>query len=251
MLVGGHYYSRRGEGWHQNLIRKLLFSMIGEFITYSERDKEVIDKAWPGKEALVAHNSIYSRSEFPDPAPLTDCRDIIFTGRLIKAKRVDLLLNAWRLVLRNNRDIGVLHLVGSGPEQEALVRTCYELEIEDHVIFHGHNKDIDFLGTLYSSSFCSVSPGYVGLMAFQSHAFGRPILVSPGEPNSPEFHMCVPGENAAYFDSGSEESLAGVIATVFDSRDSWNSKANTIQETCLRQYSIEAMVIPFVEFALK
>lgn len=244
----GHYFSRKGEGWANNLIRKTLFRMISEFVTYSERDLKIIQGEFPKKHVKVAFNSTSSKYDFETPVPLLNCRDIIYTGRLIKEKKLDLLLRCVPALIQSLDDFGKIHIVGSGPDEKRLKSLVESLGIDRWVVFHGHNSSRRFLFELYSKSFCSVSPGYVGLMAFQSLAYGRPIIVSPGEPNSPEFHMCKEGENAVFFDSDVEKSLTYAILEIHRKRSYWNDLSGKIQTDCLARYSIEAMVTPFIEF---
>jgi glycosyltransferase involved in cell wall biosynthesis len=245
----GHYYSRKGEGFAQNLIRRLLFCLIDEFVTYSERDRNAIFQAWPNKKVLVAYNSTGLRSEFEPASPVVEQRDMVYSGRLIPEKKVDLLLRSFAIAREKNSKLGRLHIVGTGDEIQFLEGLAQELSIVEHVVFHGSVFEMDALRDIYESVFCSASPGYVGLMVFQSHAHGRPILVSPDEPNSPEFHMCLENVNSQFFESNSAESLAGCILDVFQKRGGREYVAREIQEACLGKYSIEAMVNPFVAFA--
>ncbi len=246
----GHYYSRKGEGATQNLIRRLLFCLIEEFVTYSEREQKVISHRWPEKKVMVAHNSTNSRSEFAPASSIIDQQDIVYSGRLIPEKKVDLLLKSFAIACETNAELGRLHIVGSGPEHHFLEGLAQKLGITDRVVFHGSVFEMDVLRNLYASCFCSVSPGYVGLMVFQSHAHGRPIIVSPGEPNAPEFHMCEEGANSVFFKSDSSVSLATAIIDVFDNRMQWDLVSRDIQTVCLDKYSIEAMVSPFVALAV-
>lgn len=245
----GHYYSRKGEGSAQNLVRRLLFCLIEEFVTYSERDQEVISGAWPNKKVLVAYNSTNYRSEFAPASSIIDRQDLVYSGRLIPEKKIDLLLKSYAIACDKNIDLGRLHIVGSGPEHHFLENMAQKMGLSDRVVFHGSVFEMDSLRNIYGSCYCSVSPGYVGLMVFQSHAHGRPIIVSPGEPNAPEFHMCKEGVNSVFFESDNPESLATCIIDNFLKREKWDLVAREIQETCLDKYSIEAMVSPFVAFA--
>lgn len=245
----GHLFSRRGEGRFQNLIRNMLFSMIPEFITYSRRDQKIIQRKYPRRKIRVAFNSTNSRHDFSLPSQMSNCQDIIYTGRLIKEKKLDFLLNCMPDIVQRCEHFGRLHIVGSGPEESYLKTVVEDCQLNGYVTFHGHNSSEPFLKDLYDRSFCSVSPGYVGLMAFQSLAHGRPIIVAPDEPNSPEFHMCNEGENAVFFESEIKSSLSDAIVDTYNKRAYWNELVNQIQADCLESYSIEAMIKPFVEFS--
>lgn len=66
--------------------------------------------------------------------PTSEGFDLLFVGRLVEAKRVDLLLRA---VARRGIDAR-LGIVGDGPARDGLERLAAELELTDAVTFLGH-----------------------------------------------------------------------------------------------------------------
>ncbi len=61
---------------------------------------------------------------------------ILFTGRLIEYKGVDLLLKALPKVKSKFKEISC-YIVGTGPEMEKLKKIAHDLDIEDYVCFTG------------------------------------------------------------------------------------------------------------------
>jgi L-malate glycosyltransferase len=68
--------------------------------------------------------------------------DLIFVGRLVPIKRVDLFLAAvWR-AKRVIPDITAA-VLGDGPLREPLERLAHSLQLDGNVIFAGHRQDVD------------------------------------------------------------------------------------------------------------
>jgi glycosyltransferase involved in cell wall biosynthesis len=69
------------------------------------------------------------------------CR-VVFVGRLIEVKRLDILLAAWSKIVYAEKDRAILELWGSGPMETVLRLRCDELRLSDSVIFRGHVEDV-------------------------------------------------------------------------------------------------------------
>ncbi len=79
-------------------------------------------------------------------AALSDPISIIFVGRLHSQKRVDVLLQAFKLVLQRRPDLAWrLKLAGTGPLERELNALADELAISRHVEFLGHVANVDAL----------------------------------------------------------------------------------------------------------
>lgn len=74
-----------------------------------------------------------------DTPPATDGYDVLFAGRLIHEKGVDVLLEAFNRVAAV-RDVR-LGIVGDGPEREALEATAASLDSDDRIDFLGFLAD--------------------------------------------------------------------------------------------------------------
>lgn len=68
--------------------------------------------------------------------PTADGYDVLYTGRLIKDKRVDLLLEAFDCVADTVPD-ATLGIIGDGPERERLEYQTQILEHADRVTMFG------------------------------------------------------------------------------------------------------------------
>ena len=105
--------------------------------------------------------------------------DVIFVGRLIRNKRVDLLIRAIQYLVEDFPDIKVV-IVGSGPEYRNLRRLVYELNLKKQIEFTGKLKSEEAVISLLKSSKVFVYPtaieGGWSISALEASASGLPIV---------------------------------------------------------------------------
>lgn len=105
--------------------------------------------------------------------------DVIFVGRLIDEKRVDLLLQAAALVKRSRPRVRCL-IVGDGPERQRLGALAAELGVAGNVRFTGHVDDTevtDYLRSAKVFALPSEREGF-GIVAIEAQAAGCvPVVV--------------------------------------------------------------------------
>jgi len=137
------------------------------------------------------------------------CADVpmlICTGRLIPMRRLELLLDAMRILKAAQYPVNLL-LVGDGPEAEKLKANAQHNGLSVH--FYGPCYDERTLGRLFMAADLLVMPGRVGLAAMHSLAYGTPVLIHD-DPNDqgPEWEAVIPGYNGAYFAHNDSQDLA-------------------------------------------
>jgi glycosyltransferase involved in cell wall biosynthesis len=106
-----------------------------------------------------------------------DTRHVVTVARLHPAKGVDLLLEAFAIVVARNRHV-ILHIAGDGPLRAALERQAGELHISRYVVFHGLVHDV--AGLLMSADIfvlASRSEG-LGIAAIEAMAASKPVVAS-------------------------------------------------------------------------
>ncbi|MBC7095413.1 glycosyltransferase family 4 protein [Thermococcus sp.] len=104
--------------------------------------------------------------------------DVIFVGRLIKEKNVDMLLEATKLVKENVPDLKML-IIGEGPERDNLTKLASKLELSRNVTFIGFLKDYEKLIAYMKSSKVFVLPSKregFGIVALEANASGLPVI---------------------------------------------------------------------------
>jgi glycosyltransferase involved in cell wall biosynthesis len=103
---------------------------------------------------------------------------LVYAGRLLREKRIDLLLRA--VALLQDRHPGVLLTVfGDGPYRETLLRLADELGISDRVDFRGHVKTYDEVWAGLGGARVAVQPSEregFGLFPLEAMAAGLPVV---------------------------------------------------------------------------
>jgi len=104
----------------------------------------------------------------------TDTFNILFVGRLVKKKRVDLLIQSVSKIDSNKWFH--LHIVGDGPEFDTLKTLANNLLKEECFTFHGFCKDVD---TFYQKADLFILPTEYepfGLVVIEAILHGLPVI---------------------------------------------------------------------------
>lgn len=164
----------------------------------------------------VVHNP-YDAELFTDRIPWPErSRDVVFAGRLVKAKGADVLLRALaRLAELGQRPS--LTIVGSGPEEAALMALAARHKLGDTVVFAGSQPPAA-LAEIYTAHKVSVVPSTepegFGLAAIESLACGCvPVISDIG--GLPE----AVGPYGVRAPPGDPDALAAILGSVLSSAD--------------------------------
>ena len=164
-------YWREYLGWRGVLaqaVERLALRCSPHVITGSEHTRRrLLAAGYPAAQISLVPNGV-------DPLPITrvapaeDSSDLIYVGRLLPHKRVDLLLDAMRR-LRETNPRATLAIVGDGPERPRLERLADEL---------GVASAIRFLGRLASSSevYARLKASRVFVSASEREGFGIAVI---------------------------------------------------------------------------
>lgn len=130
---------RGGSGWQNRLKQALL-----RFVTNIAISKAVADRL--SSSSFVIGNPYDDRVFHLMPEIARD-KTIVFVGRLVSDKGVDLLLEATKLLQRNGFSPD-LSIVGSGPEEGNLRKLSAQLGLDRQVTFAGQQSGITLAQTL-------------------------------------------------------------------------------------------------------
>ena len=118
--------------------------------------------------------------------PFAGSADLVFAGRLVAHRRVDLAIRALHY-LRQSRQTATLWIIGDGPERFSLEALCRELNVSDVVTFHGFlPKDEEVFARMKACRVAvlpSAREGF-GLTAVQAWACGLPVVVCDDAENA-------------------------------------------------------------------
>lgn len=143
-------------------------------------------------------------------SPDTVSSDLIFVGRLIKEKHVDVLVRAFALLLQEAPDRTLL-ILGDGPEREAIRSLVSDLAIENSVKLIPFMDSHDGVISLMKSSHVCVIPSTregFGIAALEALACGLPVVTV----DHPDNAICeLITENTGFLCPLSADALAAAI----------------------------------------
>ena len=246
-VLWGHAWPRKGQQSKSDSIRNLMRLMADTIIVYTNTQAQELKEKMPGKKIIAAPNAVYFKDEMRVlQIPKQDICNIIYVGRLTKAKKPLDLVKAYISVLNKLPKETNLIIVGDGEEKESILELVKKMELTDRIILMGHIGEYNRLEKLYSESLLSTSPGYIGLSVTQSFSFGVPMLVSKDENHSPEIEAVKAEENAIFFESNDIDDLGRKLLDYFAEKDYWIEKRSHISDFCRKNYSVESMAENFI-----
>jgi len=133
-------------------------------------------------DSTVIPNPYDARKFTPDSSTAERPGDLVFLGRLVSEKGIDVLLKA----LAKLRARGLspkLTIVGAGPESAALEQMARALELNNQVIFAGLKRDEELLLLLSKHKVLVVPSSYdepFGIVALEGIACGCVVVGSAG-----------------------------------------------------------------------
>jgi glycosyltransferase involved in cell wall biosynthesis len=238
-----HGWTRRDEGW-KAIARRNFYRLADGLLLYGNYGKSIgIEMGFKPDKLHVIYNSLDYETQKKIRTDIDDRRRmefrerlfgpteryiVVFTGRLVTEKRIEVLLDALR-VLKLRRVSVSLIIVGEGPEMGRL-REKAQLENLD-VAFFGPCYDEQRLGEVLVGADLAVIPGKAGLATIHSLAYGTPVLVDCERAGQgPEWEAVIEGFNGAHFKCLTPEAIAdGIMA--------WKSlglERREVRDGCLR-----------------
>lgn len=178
--------------WFGYLDRKGIFGYLVERITakltnnnvaVSEQTRRDLEKIGLKNVEVIPNGIDFERIQKIRRAEKSD---VIFAGRLIKDKNVDVLLKAVRLLKEEISDIRCV-IVGDGPERGRLEKLARDLGLNGNIIFKGFLKEHDEVIALMKASKVFVLPSTregFGIVALEANACGLPVITVKHEMNA-------------------------------------------------------------------
>ena len=140
---------------------------------------------------------------------------VFFVGRLVYEKGVDLLIAAFREVLREHPAAELL-IAGKGPEEPRLRELAHALGIEAHVRFLGYIPDGE-RNRLYRLADAAVFPSRYepfGIVALEAMSYGAPVVAAC---TGGLAEVIEHGRTGILFEPGNAEALAGELSALLKS----------------------------------
>ncbi len=246
-VLWGHAWPRKGPRSRTDSLRHVLRWLADTVIVYTRTEARELHERSPDLDIVAAPNALYEVRELEEAEPHEGiARDFLFVGRLVPAKKPELLLEAFRLAIPELPADVRLVFVGDGQLRAGLESNAAQAGLAERTVFLGHVSEIRELRHLFANAIASVSPGYAGLSLIQSLGFGVPMLVARDEPHAPEIEAVSEGVNTIFFPSDSPTALASTLVQVARERESWRSRRAEIAAPIRTHYSIDSMVASFL-----
>jgi glycosyltransferase involved in cell wall biosynthesis len=159
-------------------IEKMAVKMPDKIIAVSEHTKKRLENDFKVRNVSYVPNGV-DYSSITKVKPSTEKSDVIFAGRLLSNKNVDVLIKAIKI-----NPVKTI-IIGDGPELNRLKKLTRELKLEKFIVFKGFVKDKKKVYSLMKSSRVFVLPSSregFGIVVLEANACGLPVITV----NSPD-----------------------------------------------------------------
>lgn len=235
---GDYWYEYLGRaGIFGKLVERSMLALTDRFITVSQKTERDLQAIKTTDKSHVVPNGI-DLKQITDVNPAETGFELLFAGRLIKEKKVDLLLRSLPEVLRTYPDIKCM-VVGDGPERSRLEGLCIELELTATVEFAGFMEGYNELIGIMKSSEVFILPSEregFGMVVVEANACGTPVVVVDYPMNAAK-DLVHEGRNG-YISKPDPEDLAQTIIKTLKNR----KKMVEISKSMSRNYDWDRIV---------
>ena len=229
-VLWGHGYSK-----HEKHCRKTLRDLVanlGTCLLFYNRTtaQKFLDAGWPRQRIYVALNSLdqapiqaAARHWRQSPAALREFQRqhglagravVLFVSRLEADNRVDMLLQATRMLAEDRVDL-VTVVVGKGPDEQRLRKMSEDLGISQRVVFTGAIYDEMALAPWFLSARVFCYPTNIGLSILHAMGYGLPVITSDRmDAQNPEIEALRPGYNGLVYRHGDARALADALLRI-------------------------------------
>lgn len=207
-------------------VEKLVTFLSVQDIAVSQPTKITLEAICAKKRIQVIPNGI-DLGAIKQVKPSSEISDIIFVGRIIKEKNVDILVRSVNLIKKEIPLVKVF-IIGDGPEKNQIEKIILNLGLKDNVIMLGRiEADAQVYSYMKSSKvFVSLSTreGF-GIVALEANACGLPVVCVKHDRNA-MVGLITEGYNGFILDDVKEQSLARKLISAEET-------SNDLREKCL------------------
>jgi PEP-CTERM/exosortase A-associated glycosyltransferase len=194
---------------------------------------DIVDRGIAATKVTVIPNAVdvdsFQLSGEADPKlreslGLTGCTVVGFVGSFYAYEGLDLLVEAFAMLMAARPDLRLL-LVGGGPQEERLQGRAQQLGVADRVIFTGRvphgqvSRYYDLIDLLaYPRHSMRLTELVTPLKPLEAMAQGRVFVASDVGGHR---ELITDGETGRLFAAGSADALARAVTEMLDGRDRW------------------------------
>lgn len=204
----GTLYAERNINFLQRLSRKFIIQKADAYLASSSKSREAQIAYGANEKKCFISSLTVDIDQYLIEGKNREGKRLLLVGSLIQRKGIDLLLKA----LVHVEQAYELHIVGEGPEREALKMQIEALQLGNKVIFHGFQQG-DALRDIYAESDIFILPtreDCFGLVILEAMCAGLPVISSKYADGA--YDLVVEGETGHIIDPNQAEQFAAVIS---------------------------------------
>lgn len=172
-------------------LSKFYYKHLDRTIFYTEQshDWAISEKLITKEKAYWANNTIDTieiKKHYTFCQPQTDTIHILFIGRLIPSKRIDIALEYFDLLQRELQTKNlVFEIIGDGPDSRLVKKAVRN---NNSINWHGALVEESEIAPIMKQSCCVFLPGDSGLSINHAFAYGRPYITLESNNHGPEIN---------------------------------------------------------------
>jgi len=226
----GYWYEYLGPlGIFGQIVERGTALLTNNVVANSAMTKRDLGKLVGAKDITVIPNGV-DIAHIDRITPSPERTDILFAGRLIKEKNVDLLIRSIGVIRENSPAIRCL-IIGDGPEREELERLAEDLDLVSNIRFTGFIENYEEVLAWMKSSKVFVLPSVregFGIVALEANACGLPVVTV----NHPQNAVCdlVVDRETGFIAELSEGDIAAKVLLAIEHKEQWSSNCKAIAQ---------------------
>lgn len=222
----GKYWQKyiKGLSWIFFFFIEFLAAQLGrEVICVSEFTTKRLEKhRWQKKPLKIIPSGVNLERIIAITKQIKrDAPPLIYAGRLMKEKRVDLLLEAIAKLNLNSNEI-ILQIIGDGPERDRLEFLARDLKIDQQVKFLGQLSTIEEVWRHLAQAKIAIQPSEregFGMFPLEAMAVGTPVIYCNSEESAVSYLVRDGIEGIAV--NSDSNSLARAISSLLENEEEW------------------------------
>ena len=216
------------KGYLGYIIEKLAVLMPDKIISVSKHTTHKLKSELNSKKSIYTVPNGIEFDLITKIKPAKEKSDVIFVGRLISSKNVDILIKSIKLIRGKNPEIKSL-IIGDGPEKKNLEALTQKLNLEKHIKFLGFLENHNDVCALMKSSKVFILPSTregFGMVVIEANACGIPVITINHKDNAAR-DLIEEGKNG-FVCQFNEEEIAKRIMRILE-----NSSGRKMKEVCM------------------
>lgn len=232
----------RHQGQHEDVYAKTAQAGDAVLLYYPDAAKKLEALGVDPAKLFVAWNSIDTKTIKSLAQPYTPERDtIVYLGRLVPDKRAPLLAQAFVKAVKEHDLTARLAILGDGADAPETKKIIEEAGLSHLADFPGAVYEESQIAPWFNRAYLCVNPGYVGLLAVHSLAYGVPVAAPDMPGHSPEIMVLRENETGYYFPPENPEALAELLVKTQQDFPTRQRLSQAGMEEILKTFSAENM----------